>query len=57
MEKRLHFGQMEAGEPQLAPTGPVTLGDLIFEDKLLRVYCRECGHERDVNPATVPLPA
>ena len=39
------------------PTGPVTLGDLIREDKLLWVYCRECCHERDVNPANVPLPA
>ena len=41
--------------PELA--GPVTLGDLIREDKLLWVYCRECCHERDVNPANVPLPA
>ncbi len=39
-----------------APTGPVTLRDLIREDKLLRVYCRDCCHERDVNPASVPLP-
>ena len=39
-----------------APTGPVTLGDLIREDKLLWVYCCDCYHERDVNPATVPLP-
>jgi hypothetical protein len=39
------------------PTGPVTLGDLIREDKLLWVYCRDCCHERDVNPANVPLPA
>ncbi len=39
------------------PTGPVTLGDLIREDKLLWVYCRECHHERDVNPANVPLAA
>ena len=38
-------------------TGPVTLGDLIREDKLLWVYCRDCCHERDVNPANVPLPA
>ena len=38
------------------PTGPVTLGDLIREDKLLWVYCCECCHERDVNSATVPLP-
>ncbi len=36
------------------PTGPVTLGDLIREDKLLRVC--DCCHERDINPATVPLP-
>ena len=38
------------------PAGPVTLGDLIREDKLLWVYCRECCHERDVNPSNVPLP-
>jgi hypothetical protein len=37
-------------------TGPVTLGDLIEADKLLWVYCRDCCHERDVTPATVPLP-
>ena len=37
-------------------TGPVTLGDLIHEDELLWVYCRECCHERDVNLANVPLP-
>jgi hypothetical protein len=37
--------------------GPVTLGDLMREDKLLWVYCCACGHERDVCPATVPLPA
>ena len=36
---------------------PITLGDLVRDDKLLWVYCRACGRERDVNPATVPLPA
>jgi hypothetical protein len=36
--------------------GPVTLGDLIRDDKLLWVYCRDCCHDRDVNPANVPLP-
>jgi hypothetical protein len=36
--------------------GPVTLGDLIRDDKLLWVYCRDCCHERDVNPANVSLP-
>lgn len=29
-------------------TGPVTLGDLIREGKLLCCYCRHCGRERDV---------
>ena len=38
-------------------TVSVTLGMLIEADKLLWVYCRDCGHERDVNPAMVPLPA
>jgi hypothetical protein len=37
-------------------TEPVTLGHLIADDKLLWCYCRRCGHERDVNPVTVPLP-
>ena len=36
--------------------GPVTLGDLAREDKLLWVYCCACFHERDINPVTVPLP-
>lgn len=35
---------------------PVTLGDLIYADKLLWVYCNDCCQERDVNPANVPLP-
>jgi hypothetical protein len=26
---------------------PVTLSDLIRDDKLLWVYCRDCGHERE----------
>ena len=37
-------------------TGPVTLADLVREDKLLWVYCRECCYERDVSPGTLPLP-
>ena len=37
--------------------GPVTLGDLVREDKLLWVYCCDCYHERNVSPATVALPA
>ena len=36
---------------------PVRISHLIAEDKLLWVYCCDCGHERDVNPAMVPLPA
>jgi hypothetical protein len=34
----------------------VTLSDLIYEGKLLWVYCTGCGHERDVDPSTIPLP-
>jgi hypothetical protein len=30
--------------------------DLVRDDKLLWVYCTTRGHERDVNPASVPLP-
>jgi len=37
-------------------TGPVTLGDLMREGKLLWVYCRKCCRERDVDPVTIPLP-
>src|SRR5262249_42358863 len=36
--------------------GPVRLGDLIRDGKLLWLYCRECYRERDVDPATIPLP-
>ena len=36
-------------------TGPVTLGDLIEAKKLLSVYCCDCGHERDVDPAALSL--
>lgn len=36
---------------------PVTLQDLINDGKFLWCYCRECGRERDVDPATLPLPA
>jgi hypothetical protein len=28
---------------------------LIRDRRLLWVYCRECGRERDVDPATLPL--
>lgn len=36
---------------------PVTLGDLISDGKLLWLYCCDCCRERDVDPATIPLPA
>ena len=39
------------------PSGPVTLGDLIREGKLLWVYCCDCGRECNIDPATIPLPA
>ncbi len=37
-------------------SGPVTIGDLMRDRRLLWVYCRECGRERDVDPAILPLP-
>lgn len=37
-------------------TKPVTLGDLARASKLLWVYCCDYGRERDLDPATVPLP-
>jgi hypothetical protein len=38
-------------------TAPVTLADLARDKKLLWVYWRDCGHERDVDPLSLPLPA
>ena len=38
------------------PGPSVTLGDLVRDDKLLWVYCCDCGRERNVTPSTVPLP-
>ena len=35
---------------------PVTLRDLIQDGKLLWVYCCDCNHERDIDPATLDLP-
>jgi hypothetical protein len=34
----------------------VTIGALAHEGKLLWVYCRRCGREKDINPALLPLP-
>lgn len=36
--------------------GTVTLTSLIYDHKLLWVYCRDCCREREIDPATVPLP-
>jgi hypothetical protein len=36
-------------------TGPVTIGDLMRDRRLLWVYCRECGRERDLDPGALPL--
>ena len=40
----------------MTPPAPVRLSDLIAAGKLLWVYCCDCGRERDVDPATIPLP-
>lgn len=41
---------------RMPTAGPVRLADLIADGKLLWVYCLECGRERDVPPASLPLP-
>lgn len=38
-----------------AANSPVRLADLIGEGKLLWVYCWDCGRERDIEPASLPL--
>lgn len=35
---------------------PVTLSDLTRDGKLLWAWCASCGRERDIDPASVPLP-
>ncbi|MEQ1716199.1 MAG: hypothetical protein ABL907_09475 [Hyphomicrobium sp.] len=37
-------------------SGPVTIGDLMRSGRLMWTYCTACGHERDLDPATLPLP-
>src|SRR3954451_22606436 len=39
----------------LASENPVTLGPSSKAKKLLWVYCCDCCHERDVDPASLPL--
>ncbi len=36
---------------------PVTLGDLIRDGKLMWTYCISCCRERDIDPASLPLPS
>jgi hypothetical protein len=37
-------------------SGSVRLADLISANKPLWVYCTACGHERDLDPLSLPLP-
>src|SRR6202011_5922756 len=46
----------EVPADQIVVTGPVTLAALVRQVKLLWMYRTACGHERDVDPATMPLP-
>ena len=39
-----------------AMTGPATLASLIRDGKLLWTYCNNCYRERDLDPASIPLP-
>jgi len=36
--------------------GPVTLSDLTHDNRLMWTYYRDCGRERDLDPASIPLP-
>ncbi len=36
--------------------GPVTLGDLVRDGKLLWGWCADCGRELDLDPRSLPLP-
>ena len=36
--------------------GSVTLQDLQDDDQLLYLYCRECGHEKEIPPQSIGLP-
>ncbi len=36
--------------------GFVRLADLIADGKLMWTFCRSCCRERDLDPATIPLP-
>jgi hypothetical protein len=47
---------MEKRVSRTFQTGPVRLGDLIAERKLLWGCCTTCCRERDLDPATIPLP-
>jgi hypothetical protein len=36
--------------------GPIILSDLSRDNCLMWTYCRDCCRERDLDPATIPLP-
>ena len=38
-------------------SGPVALGDVARDGKLLWVYCCDCDRERDIEPLSIGLPA
>ena len=49
------IGRRALGTSGHAGLRPVSLADLIRDKKLLWVYCNDCGHERDIDPRTLPL--
>jgi hypothetical protein len=48
---------MVVGEYVVNTAGPVRLPHLIEQGKLLWCYCTACGHEADLKPGELPLPA
>lgn len=57
--KRIHISQKSLRvipKDHRRDDWPCDLADLVREDKLLWVYCCDCGRERNVTPSTIPLP-
>ncbi len=48
---------MGVGEYVVSTAGPARLSHLIEQGKLLWCYCTACGHEIDLKPGELPLPA
>jgi hypothetical protein len=48
---------LDGRAPRVKANGSILLGDLIRERKLLWAWCCDCCRERNIDPATIPLPS